>query len=576
MQQIETFLSDIKDIFQKDEKLNQMLSDLSLFIDSFGKASSGYSAAGALAKGIGNGNKIEHIPLGLEEYSEFIRSEKKVPWLGWQFKGYEFLEISNKCPFCSADAEKKKQTMVQLKEQYDVKSVEHLNNILKVIEKLSPYFDGETKNRFVELSKKSDKLSKEEIEYLVHVKQQATFLRDKLSSLQSISFFDLKDVDKVVELIKDSKIDINYLEHFKSEHTIELLANISSSIDHVLDVAGQLQAEVNIQKKSIADTILVYSTQINSFLTNAGYKYQVSIDFENNEYHLKLRHNEYNKPIESGDQYLSYGERNALAIVLFMYEAVSKKSDFIILDDPISSFDKNKKYAIIDMLFGKGRGLANKTVMFLTHDLEPIIDLMYTLFRQYRNKVIASFLEIQNGQLIEKEISRNDIKTFTEICEYNIANSKLTIIKLIHLRRLYEISNNKGLPYDLLSNLFHKRDLPYKEVESQIVMLGPDEIEIASDEIRKKVPDFNYTEILRQLNIDIQIKDLYRKATSNFEKLELFRILTAEAVGNSVLRKYINETFHIENDYVMQLNPIKYQVIPYFIIDQCDKELGYI
>jgi wobble nucleotide-excising tRNase len=34
-----------------------------------------------------------------------------------------------------------------------------------------------------------------------------------------------------------------------------------------------------------------------------------------------------------------------------MYETLSKNSDLIILDDPISSFDKNKKYAILQMLF---------------------------------------------------------------------------------------------------------------------------------------------------------------------------------------------------------------------------------
>jgi wobble nucleotide-excising tRNase len=34
-----------------------------------------------------------------------------------------------------------------------------------------------------------------------------------------------------------------------------------------------------------------------------------------------------------------------------MFETLYKKSDLIILDDPISSFDKNKKYAILQMLF---------------------------------------------------------------------------------------------------------------------------------------------------------------------------------------------------------------------------------
>jgi len=58
-----------------------------------------------------------------------------------------------------------------------------------------------------------------------------------------------------------------------------------------------------------------------------------------------------------------------------MYEALHKKPDLIVLDDPISSFDKSKKYAIMHMLFrGKSADcLLNKTVLMLTHDLDQLL-----------------------------------------------------------------------------------------------------------------------------------------------------------------------------------------------------------
>ena len=76
-----------------------------------------------------------------------------------------------------------------------------------------------------------------------------------------------------------------------------------------------------------------------------------------------------------------FGERNAFAIVLFMYEVLSTNPDLIILDDPISSFDKNKKFAILEMLFRRESAscLKNKTVLMLTHDVEPIIDTVKSL-----------------------------------------------------------------------------------------------------------------------------------------------------------------------------------------------------
>lgn len=74
---------------------------------------------------------------------------------------------------------------------------------------------------------------------------------------------------------------------------------------------------------------------------------------------------------------LSYGERNAFALVLFMYSQLKENADLIILDDPISSFDKNKKYAIIAMLFRGEHSFRGRTVMMLTHDFDPIVDLIH-------------------------------------------------------------------------------------------------------------------------------------------------------------------------------------------------------
>ena len=44
--------------------------------------------------------------------------------------------------------------------------------------------------------------------------------------------------------------------------------------------------------------------------------------------------------------------------------------------------------------------------------------------------------------------------------------------------------------------------------------------------------------------------------------------------ANSVIKKFVNETFHIENDYLFQLNPLEYDTIPQYIIEECDKEIA--
>ncbi|MES0491319.1 MAG: hypothetical protein ABUK01_15100 [Leptospirales bacterium] len=276
MLQIEQLIEDIRKTFNDSEELVAVISDLSSFIDSFGKAKSGYSGSSVLAKGLGTGNKIENIPEGLESYSDFIRSDKRVPWLGWQMKGLEYSELSDNCPFCTESVSKKKETIRQIKEKYHPKSIEHLNNIINTINNLKPYFSSDAIQRFDKITVKAGNLLDEEINYLIRVKDQAIDLKDKLSNLKAISFFKFKDVEKIVDLFTQFKIKLEFLPDLDSEKTSAIVNNVNTALDSIIEKAGLLQGEVNQQKISIERTIENYSEQINSFLKNAGYKYYVT------------------------------------------------------------------------------------------------------------------------------------------------------------------------------------------------------------------------------------------------------------------------------------------------------------
>lgn len=96
-----------------------------------------------------------------------------------------------------------------------------------------------------------------------------------------------------------------------------------------------------------------------------------------------------------------------------MYECLAKKPGLIILDDPISSFDKNKKFAILEMLFRRNTGecLKNETVLMLTHDVEPIIDTLKSVRKLFSNLVTASHLRYCAGCITEQLIGESDIRT---------------------------------------------------------------------------------------------------------------------------------------------------------------------
>ena len=188
----------------------------------------------------------------------------------------------------------------------------------------------------------------------------------------------------------------------------------------------------------------------------------------------------------------------------------------------------------------------------------------------------AAFLTTKEGILSEKEITKSDIKFFGEIAKINIGSGMDSLNKLVYLRRLLEIQDPRGLAWQLLSNIFHKREKPefhYSDGTPARFMTDK-EIEKASSEIKEKfISDFDYAEEYKKTqNLSI-LRMLYQNSGSNYEKLQIYRIMFNENSSNSVIKKFVNETFHIENDYLFQLNPCEYDTVPQYIIDECDKEV---
>lgn len=575
MAEIEGLISDIKNTFSKNDSIEQVLKDLTDLSDSFGKSQTGFSKAGRIGKAIGNGNKLEHIPESLIPYAKFIRSEKNVQWIDWQIKGNNFLNISTECPYCTAQTEENKETILAVSTSYNAKEIEHLNILQGIISRLGKYFSQEVRQKIDAILTNKTELKKEEIAYLTNLKIQIDTLREKLQDIKSISFFSLRDVAEIKKRISALNIDLSFLAALDSPETKIIVDQVNNSLITVLNKAGQLQGEIIKQKNSIESAIKMYKSEINDFLRYAGYKYVVDIQPEAESYKMKLRHLDFDKNIENGAMHLSYGERNAFSIVLFMYECLTKNPDLIVLDDPISSFDKNKKFAILEMLFRGKNSFRGKTVMMLTHDIEPVIDLVKTFGGDHFQPLpMASFLKSKAGKVVELEVKKSDLLSFSQICDENINTLSSDINKSIYLRRLYEVINDKGLEYQLLSNLLHKRVVPTLIDNGVERPMTQAEIITGSTSIQDKLKSFDYAKLLANVIDEALMTASYHAAQNGYEKLQIFRIINNENHENSVVKKYINESFHIENEYIMQLNPHKFDFIPDYIIAECDQVIG--
>lgn len=576
LETIELLLLGVRETFRQHEELDELIDVFNLFVSGCGRNASNISKSSAIVKALKDGNKLSNIPKELEAYKQYLTDEKNnVQWLKWQMDGLHYLNDTDKCPYCTASIKNTRQTILKVKDEFDAKAIEHLNDMLRVFNSMSEYFSEATKTQVENITNNINGITEENKNFLFSIKQEASRLLSGLLKLKTIGFTSLESEKQIDAALNEYKIDVKNFQHFNSKLTNEKAVLINKTLDAVLEEAKQLGIEINKQKSHIKKTVSKYNNEINEFLQCAGYDYSVSIEGERDveNYHLRLKHNKCKDNIDNVDNYLSYGERNAFALVLFMYSAIKDNPDLIVLDDPISSFDGNKKFAILNMLFGKTGSLRDKTVLLLTHEFSTVIDSLKNITGLDRRLSVA-FLYNKKGELAEKVISKDDIKSFIELSTVNIDSKKDNLNKLIYLRRLLEVTKCGSCAYEMISSLFHNREYPSRKVSrEEFEPLLEEEINQANDEIKEYISDFDYSIEYGKIQDEEKMKDIYRHAESDYERLQLYRIKYNYNSNNPVIRKYINETFHVENDYLFQLNPCEYDTVPYFVIVECNRAM---
>ncbi|MCF6764707.1 hypothetical protein L3V82_02900 [Thiotrichales bacterium 19S3-7] len=580
--QIIELVSDIKQLFKNNKNLESLITNFEKLAGAFKTTQSGLSKASSIVKALGNGNLLQHIPIGLEDYRTFINSPYTVEWIAWQTTGYEYIEQSDICPFCTSNVQGNKQKIKKVGEKYDKNTINHLKNFIDTIDMLSGYFSDEAKSKIEEIKNLNNNLEAIHESFIISLKSQIDDFLEKLKGLRNLSMFTFETDNEIASELESYKITFTFYPDINSQKMQEEIKPINSSINTKMKQVGELQKVINQQKIEINRVVEKHQTEINNFLINAGYNYNVKIEGEGEQAQLKLYHLHYNQPINGGHQHLSFGEKNAFALVLFMYECLSKNPDLIILDDPISSFDKNKKYAILDMLFKNDNDnscLKNKTTLMLTHDMEPIIDTIKVLPSL---KAKVAFLNLSNGIINEVTVKSDDIVTFSKICNNVLQSENIDeIIKLIHLRREYEVTDNKqSNAYEVISNALKGRAeaLDYrksKDKNNNYPKMEATDFNSGCNDINKKLSrTFSYTDIVKKVSDIEKLKSLYNQSNNRYNKLQIFRLINQDNASNSIVNNFITKTYHIENEFICQLDPSKFDLIPEYIIKECDKILN--
>lgn len=527
----------------------------------------------------------------LNKFSQFYENRDLAyisKWSKWKTDGDQYVS-GELCPYCA-----QKLDLKNFNDERNLFKDVFKKSALSTVEKINDYLEKGISNGIISESARDrvtkyfgDKVNSSALESeMQHLLTCNTYLNQQLTNISIFSQrkINLKNVGNLQKILEDMKIDKDQLGvYYTATNVLDFINEINKLIDDMLNDVGTLQELMGKYNTSLKRIISNRKAEINCFLKLADFPYEFEIDTNNGEtttYLTPRGLSEYKVP--NVNEHLSWGERNSFALIMFMYDAINDQSDFIILDDPIESFDDKKKFSVIRRLFEPKKSITSfygNTVLMLTHDLQPIIDYVKGDFlKQIGLAVNAEYLQNISGVIKSIKIEETDLKNVVELTEkeYKDPNNPFHV-RVVNMRKNIELTAKKGqsdITYQLLSNLIHGREVPQYKNEEGLTNMDEKDVKEAVKDVNEKMGTSysSYEKMKGELDTE-RLKSyitISNDLKQNYEYILALRLILErdEELENKIhsthpeVTKFLNETNHIENDYLFQLDPMKYFQIP--------------
>lgn len=597
-QVLDNRLITLKRIMEEEQEIIELRNNLIKINEKFKRTASGGISKTGTFKSLLSKQNIYNVPEELESYKPFFENRDiNIPWIDWKNKG-ESYDIESHCPYCSEQLDLPKHTAKKevFKKTYTKSDAQNLKEALELLENLKLYIREEKYEELISFIKND---TPEDIISTI-VKKLVTELDLILSRFHAISEFGYRkiviaDISTIEEHINKMEFPIALFELFGGEKIDNVFSVINTNVANLKIEISALKKDLGALKGILQATIQASQKDINGFLKTAGINYELEIQAEdetNSKTILRQCFGGEKSGVTDIRQRLSWGEKNAFSLILFMYYAQSQNPDLVILDDPISSFDSNKKFAIMHRMFKnfgkKDVSFVGKTVLLLTHDFEPITDFLL-VGKLSSDNAVASFVWNENGVLKESEIdATTDVKMIISECEEISRNEEVNIIsRIAFLRKLCELNDCQSSwsnAYEILSCLIHGKEIRRKVANDVFVEMNQEEQNIGISKIKEYIENFDYEYLRSNIYTVEGIKELYAIESNAYFQLQLFRSL-CEIIDAKKLKftpfddawyKFIDETYHIENDYLHYLDKTKFNIVPSYITKKVNEVIEAI
>lgn len=560
-------------------------------INSRNSLFSAFSSKGIILKSLDSQSPIF-------EFTKYMSSPYRASWLKWIESYDQKWTIDDICPFCGQKFKKENFT---LKENIDEiekfgsskEVLEHNKEQKYIIDSASYCSDSSIKDSISKINSLTGKANIETFTPLQKFIDGVESEIEKINKIRgqcAIALFNEflrnnKKFENVIEYIKSLKLNDKIVSVISAQNDSQedLVKILNSEIDSLIGMAESLKSILCELTKNLAAKITKNKKIINDFLKIAGLPYEVDIRGESDE-SFKTFFKYKNDPniIEDRLNYLSFGEANALAIIIFAIEN-KDNSSLLVLDDPVSSFDNNKRYAIFNYLFGNTSSLFyGKTILLMTHDFQTVV--AFAKNKKLKNyKKTFSYLYNANNSLNEKPFSANDIySSLLWYKEYAKNETNDIYSRIVAARRIVEIQSGTTTDiYNYLSSLIHPTAKPKHSKN------GPDFSETETDQCDyelSKILDgqYKYQDIyLKISNLQNLIEWYEKPKVNNFAKTCITRCLVEqlnkqlpnikENIEFDVMWDFMCDSFHVETQYIYSIKNVCSIEIPNYIISLCDE-----